>query len=146
VGENLGIGVVMFYNIKNFLKNIWIYRKFLWNDRWWDDYYIFFMLREKLKADVIRYEKYGIHLYKQDQIDKMKLCVKLLNRIINDEYLDRALLFYEKKYPDWLKYRLGENPEGEWFLKCTRQSDVQKQKDINYLFKYLSKHIQEFWD
>ncbi len=135
-------------SIKRFFRNLWDYKRFLWENNWWDSYYIFYSLREKLRVDVKYYKKYGIHLYVQKDIDRMEFCIKLLNRIINDEYLNNALLFFEKEYPNWLDYALTDKCkyDKKWFRRCSKNSDRQKQQDINYLFKYIGKHIQEFWD
>ena len=135
----------LYYNIKNFIKNLIKYRRLLWIDRWWDDYYIFFMLREKLIEDVKKYKKYGIHLYVQKDIDKMEFCIKLLNRICDDGYLKNALFFYNKKYPEWGSLT-EELDEPKMFHRCCERERYLKQQDIDFLFKYMSKHILGWWD
>ena len=129
----------------NFIKNIWHFRKFLWENRWWDYYFIFFMLREKLKVDVKYYKKYSLNKYAQDQIMQMKLCIKILKRINDDNYLENALFFFEKEYPNWMK-NLNSIADEKWYKRCISRADKQKQQDIEYLFKYLCKHIQNWWD
>ncbi len=134
----------------NFFKNIFKYRRFLWTNHWWDSHYIFYMLREKLIVDVEYYKKYGCHLHAQNDIDEMEFCIKLLNRIIKDEYISNALMPYNKKYPDWrdlIEYNADKRMQGQrLFHRCCKRSDRQEKQDVDYLFKYLSKHITSWWD
>ena len=139
----------MFNNIKSFIMNLWNFKKFLWVNRWWDSHFIFFMLREKLKVDVKYYKKYGHHLYVQRDIDKMELCIKLLNRIIDEDYLTRALIPFNKKYPEYEFediFQEWKDEKNNNFHKCCKVSERQEKQDIEYLFKYLSKHTRSWWD
>ena len=129
--------------MKNFIKNIWNFRKFLWENRWWDYSFIFFMLREKLKIDVKYYKRHSINKYACDQIKRMNLCIKVLNRILEHDYTENALSFFEKDYPDWHRTK---NYDKKRFVKCLQQEERQQKQDIEYLFKLLTKYIRTWWD
>lgn len=141
---------------KNFLINIWKYKRFLWNDFWWDSHHIFYMLREKLKNDVKMYKKYAWNLNADGLIEEMELCIKLLNRIIKDEYLDNALIPFDKKYSNWMeknflikdgKYMgFSDKKQSKLFSKAGERSELQLKQDVEYLFKIMNKHILTWWD
>ena len=44
-----------FYHLKNFFKNIWFYRKQLWNDAWWEYAYFLEWIDKKLEQLEINY-------------------------------------------------------------------------------------------
>src|SRR6056297_786579 len=136
---------ILYRNPKRFILNIITYRKFLWKNNWFDHYYIFFMLSEKLKNDVRMYKKYSYHAHPEKIINSMELCIMILNRIINDDYLQNALMFYEKQYPDWYT-DLRDIPYDRWFRRCAEQEERQRKQDVGYLFGVMSKHVRSWWD
>lgn len=85
----------IYYNIKNGVKNLWKYRKVIWDDRWYDYQYIFFILEFKLKNTIKNWDK--AH-YVGSHFTKLRMQV-LLNRIeeygTNLEVLQELL--YKKK-------------------------------------------------
>ena len=79
-------------------------------------------------------------------VDSMSLCIMILNRLIDDNYLFNALHFYEKKNPDWMLNGVGGIPDEKWFGRCSKRVDKQRKQDIDYLFKIMSKNIENWWD
>ena len=107
----------LYYNCKNFFINIYKYRKFLYTDSWWDNYFIYYLLREKLVNDLKMYKKHScIAEYQlKNIVDSMSLCIMILNRLVDDNYLHNDLHFYEKKNPDWMLNGVGGIPDEKWF-------------------------------
>ena len=136
-----------YYSIKNGIWNIIRWFPVIWEDRDWDDYYIFALLYHKFR----NMEKYfrsnnTYSVEALDVADKIKVAKLLCKRIIDDNYVDNALIPVEQKYGE-LKYHFeSTNEESKARQRAYRHSDYMKKQDIEYLFKLLSKHIQEFWD
>lgn len=136
-----------YYNCKNFFINIYKYRKFLYTNSWWDHYFIYYLLREKLLNDLKMYKKHSyIAEYQLSKIiNSMSLCIMILNRLIDDNYLHNSLYFYDKKYPDWMLNGIFGIPDEKWFSRCSNRSDKQRKQDVEYLFKIMSKYIESWW-
>lgn len=148
------------HSIKNGIWNIIRWFPVIWKDRDWDDYYIFALLYHKF-SNMEKYFRsdntYSVGAL--DVADKIKVAKLLCKRIIDDNYVDNALIPVEQKYGE-LKYHFeptnneklkamifDETPEeSKARQRAYRHSDYMKKQDIEYLFKLLSKHIQEFWD
>jgi Holliday junction resolvase-like predicted endonuclease len=98
------------------------------------------------------------HLYTK----KMKLCVMLLNRIIDDNYLFNVYKYHDEKWGDLdmifnddnsihiyrpkvitEEDKIQERKEDKILRK--REDYLQKQ-DINFLFDTMKKHILTWWD
>jgi hypothetical protein len=84
---------VIRYKIPAFLKNIYRFRKMLWNHRWYDYRYTL----EALQTSIKIMEK-GMHNgnevpeSRNKKIAKMQRAVELLDHIMNDDYIDRVEL------------------------------------------------------
>lgn len=82
-----------------------------------------------------------------DVADKIKVAKLLCKRIIDDNYVNNALISVEQKYGELKAMVFDETPEeSKARQRAYRHSDYMKKQDIEYLFKLLSKHILEFWD
>lgn len=93
---------------------------------------------------------------------QIKIAKNLAKRLIEDDYLSNSLVEHEQKYPDYLDLGLSmeqrkeskfyklidKNSEDEKrsFARCSKHADYLKEQDINYLFDYLKKHIEDWWD
>ena len=113
---------LLFRGFRSFVRNIWFYRRELWNDQPWDHSYIYRFLRRKLQQ-MIALD--GISLSWPQQKKKMHLCVLLLDRLIEEDYTDI--------------------PPIGW-LKAWKYEEYMIEQDIELLFKTLQKHIRCWWD
>lgn len=113
------------YNIKNGIKNFWNYRKVIWNDRWYDYQYIFFIIEFKLKDTIKNWDR--AH-YVGAHFTKLRMQV-LLNRI--EEYQTNL-----------------ENLQELYYTKKISKIEYTEQKDklINKTWKALGRNITRFWD
>lgn len=149
-----------YYSIKNGIKNIVKYLPIIWKDRDWDEYYIFSLLYHKFY--------YMEKLFRSDKVwsakaldvaDKLKIAKLLCKRIIDEDYLINALIPVEQKYGE-SKWHFepsshkglnkmvfdGSEEEHKARHKAYKHSDYMKKQDIDYLFKFMAKYIEEFWD
>lgn len=91
--------------------------------------------------------------------DRIRLAKLLTKRIIDDEYLSNALIEYKKRYKEEPLFKTERTSNGLWAYKITedkkqvklwdkwsKHSDYMKKQDMEYLFKYLNKYIEGWWD
>ena len=78
------------YGIKNLYKWFWI----IWRDRDWDHHYIFQVLKFKLEKQANHLAKNGFHSNAQRDAELMMTCVRLINKIQNEDYYEEM---YEHK-------------------------------------------------
>ena len=88
---------------KQGVKNIWYWFPIIWKDRNWDDHYIFEVLKHKLKAQAKYIGRRDRHTRAQIDAKRMRLCVKLIEKVQDDTY---AI-----EYMDYYKDRV-------WFTPC----------------------------
>lgn len=154
--------------MKNGVKNLFIWFPVIWKDRWWDHHYFFIILHKKLSLMEKNFRERGHHLNHEKDADKMRLCVLLLDRIIEDKYLNMVYKDHDKKWGEtnW-DFTPCEDHEGYSELNITRSNvkteeekiqeskeykklmykpDKLLQQDIDTLFKMLNKHIRTWWD
>jgi len=84
------------YDIPRFFKNIWLFRKPLWQFHWFDYSYNLRLFKRSLEITCDNFEKYGYELEenKNLRIQKMRRVIELLDNHINDNYSERI----KKKY------------------------------------------------
>ena len=165
----------MIYKIKQFFKRIYnLYRwlPVIWKDQDWDDFYIFEILKFKLKnqAEYIGY--HDRHVSAKRDAEIMMLCVRLIEKVQSE--------FYGCEYHDYhksnIKFIDSESHPGmyemdieyisenfdEYFKKYPRIYNQVKTEDrhktafniakINeerahkLLFKILEQNIRRWWD
>jgi hypothetical protein len=73
---------------KRRLKNLFCWLPIIWKDEQWDYYYIFEILKHKLLFTAEHTFKYGYHASSNYDADRMMLCVRLIEKIQNEEYMD----------------------------------------------------------
>lgn len=131
--------------------------KLAWNNYDWDYYYLLELMRWKLR----RMEpeiRHGLAVDGDKRADKIKLCVLLLDRLIEDNYISNR---YAKYLEDWFDSRrkctlengrIGfEIPRKKGQQKAVMEyerklTDNRRQQDWDLLFKILHRNLQTFWD
>lgn len=165
------------YKIKQFFKRIRnLYRWFpvIWKDQDWDDYYIFEILKFKLKnqAEYIGY--HNRHTLARRDAEIMMLCTRLIDRIQDEyygteyfDYHDSKLNFVDSKsHPGMYEVEIDQVSEhfDEYFKKYSRiYNQVKTETEDKYkiafnigrinenrahklLFKILEQNIKRWWD
>ena len=80
------------YDIPLFFKNVWRFRKELYNHQWWDYRYTLEMMYRSLSIMVVKLEKDGIEedVSRGKKVAKIKRALELLKHKLDDDYVDRA--------------------------------------------------------
>lgn len=150
-------------SIKIGFKNIIKYFKVIWQDRDWDDYYIYKLLEVKFKS---MYKFYSSDkAWSEDApkvAEQIKEALRLLDKFMNYDYLHEALAEFYKKYPDY-KWEIKTEPSsyGEGYRKiidndtpeqkillrqCFKKEQELKEHDYDLFFDLLRNNIQSWWD
>ncbi len=135
------------YKLKNYFRNIWLFRKALANTVSWDYSGLLHLMQTQLVLMEESIRLHGHHLNRDNHCKRMRECVHLLDRIIKDDYYkadydvissDMSLEFGIKVTP------LYDYPKNEKTIsKYTRE---QKTRDLERLFYLMNKHVQHWWD
>jgi len=82
------------YDIPLFFKNIWRFRKELYQHQWWDYHFTLQMLYRSLSIMVVSLEKDGIEedSSRGKKVVKIKRALELLKHKLDDDYVERAEL------------------------------------------------------
>jgi hypothetical protein len=101
--------------IPNFFKNIYLFRRELYNHQWYDYRYTLEMLHRSLTIMVDKLEKDGIEedVSRGKKVAKIKRAIQLLNNRLNDNYIDQA----EKE--------LGELYSNPWEFEPTKDGNYR---------------------
>lgn len=134
----------------------------IWTDRCWDSYFIYALLHKKLSMMEKHFREDGHHMDAIRDADKIKVCLLLIKRIIDDEYTENALKHHDEKWGDteisFSPDRTGlfhhskviteedEVSEVKDFRRAMEVDGVMRKQDIELLFSMLKKHIASWWD
>ncbi len=93
------------YDIKHFVKNVWYFRKGLWNYRWWDYRFPLEMFKLSIEGMYPKVEKYGLEIdeTRLKKVNKMIRACELMQNFMDENFVDQA----EKELGD-LKLRKWE--------------------------------------
>jgi hypothetical protein len=136
------------YDIPLFFKNVWRFRKELYNHQWWDYRYTLEMMYRSLSIMVVRLEKDGIEedVSRGKKVAKIKRALELLKHKLDDDYVERA----EKE--------LGELYYNPWEFEKTEDGNYRlidndtpaEKKHASKVFKRArvieEKEWKELWD
>lgn len=149
------------------VKNLWTWRKIIWNDRQWDYAFFYDILYKKLEV----MEEYFSteencwsvnHLKYAEDIKKTRLALK---RLIDDDYSP-----YREMDKKWGEIEMWTTPTdredlvecnirrvkecnladmekcGKDTIKTVHAEEALRKQDLEYVFSRLSKHIRSWWD
>ena len=112
------------YGIQNLYKWFWI----IWKDRDWDHHYIFQVLKFKLEKQAKHLADVGYHNEAQRDAELMMTCVRLINKLQNEEYYDELCKSGVRSY------------------EAVQIVIAKHKKAKRLLFKILNDKIEDFWD
>ena len=110
------------------IKNVLRWLPIIWKDEQWDYYHIYEILKHKLIFTAEHTYKHGYHTNSKYDADRMMLCVRLIEKIQNEEYMDVLI-----------------NDDNITMEKIDAACNKQK-KAKRILFKLLDKYIEGWWD
>lgn len=94
------------------LCNVYYYFSVIWKDRDWDYEYFLILMRRKLSKMNYNFSKFDVHDNSTKYADKIKECVDLLDKMIEDDYNDHNDML--KDY-DILFNNLNKNLRKWWY-------------------------------
>ena len=153
----------LYYSFITGIANIINWWPIIWNDRDFDHSYFHIVMLHKLK----NMEKFfrSDYVWSADAIERandIKYAIGLLQRIIDNVYIEEALKPFYEKYPDYefdLKTEpCPDNPnlnqlidndtedQKDLMLACFKNEEKLREKDYDRFYRFIRKHIQEWWD
>ena len=162
-----------YYNVIYGVRNLIQWFPVIWSDRGWDFFFIWILLHRKLYLMEKHIRKYSHHLHSDRDADQIKICVNLLKRLLDDEYHENVFKNHDKKWGEshmnWkeidgeefgykqpvctlnitrdnVKTEAEKKQEQKEFRILSTRVEEQKKQDIDYLFDYMKKQIQGWWD
>jgi hypothetical protein len=130
------------YDLPRFFKNVWKFRKALWNHYWWDHHAILQFLEIGFDHMAINIEEHGneVDESRLKKVRAMKRAVELIRNYNQDLYIDMAESeLGEIIHRDW-EFEDVEDSPGFSRLKDTQ---TQEQKEHNSRVYARSREIQE---
>jgi len=112
------------YGVQNLYKWFWV----IWKDRDWDHYYIFEVLKFKLEKQAKHLGERDWHESSKRDAELMMTCVRLINKLQNEEYYDE-LYDSDEKSPEAIKIVIDRHNKAK-----------------RLLFKIMNDRIEGWWD
>ena len=121
----------MLWRIKRIIRRIrntfrWL--PIIWKDEQWDYYHIFEILKHKLIFTAEHTRKYGYHVNSKYDANRMMLCVRLIEKVQNEEYIEALI-----------------NDDNLTAEKINTAYNKQN-KARKLLFNILEQNIEQWWD
>ena len=152
--------------IRRIFKNIRLWWWVICNDAQWDHYYFYKVIQHKLVLMKEFYENDAYEIVGDDRAETIDLCLKVVNRIVKNEYLENAFMFHNKKwsqlnmttkkqggglysldfYRDNVVSEEDKEQERAEFGRLYKYEYRQQKQDIEYLGKLLTKYSLKWWD
>lgn len=132
------------YDIPRFFENIYVQRKALWNARWYGHSGVCYYLRQQIDHMSKMQRKHGWSVSTSKECDRMDVLVKVLDRLIADEYCSERWAFDDTPsiMRDWKitpKYDFPKNRANIY-----KVSERQQYIDKEYLFDELKKRLHHW--
>ena len=110
------------------IKNLWRWFPTIWQDRDWDQAYIYTMLAKKLEFQAKYIGDRGFHTKAKRDAERMRLVVKLIKMQRDEFYIDEFHEHCEMKYEF-----IPTDETKKWF---TLESEIISENFIDYFTKY----------
>ena len=112
------------YGVQNLYKWFWV----IWKDRDWDHHYIFEVLKFKLEKQAKHLSERNWHESSKREAELMMTCVRLINKLQNEEYYDELCKSGVRSY------------------EAVQIVIAKHKKAKRLLFKIMNDRIEEWWD
>jgi hypothetical protein len=131
--------------IPNFFKNIWRFRRELYNHQWWDYRFTLEMLYRSLSIMVVKLETDGIEidLHRLKKVNAIKRALTILKSKIDDDYVERAELKYGELHIQPIEFEPAEGREG--FYRLVDNETPAEKKHKTKIYTYASKLEEDEW-
>jgi len=150
-----------FRSIATGFKNIVTWLPVIWNDRQFDQGYLFDILRFKMRLMEDFWKSDDTNVMHPEKTElQIRIARILLDRICEHSYAANAIMLLEEKYGHYtFEFEPSEgNPkfyrivdkrskkEQEEYTRAYKRSEYCENQDIEYLFDHMKKHIRKWWD
>jgi hypothetical protein len=131
------------YRLPGFIKNVWSFRRELWDHRWWDYSFTLRILKRSLEIQEQGMSAKGIEesVSLDKKLSKMRRAIELLNNKIDDNFIKRTEEIYGDAYLGELVFEETEN--GKYTL-VDEETEEQKQHN-KLIFKKAHELEQKEW-
>jgi hypothetical protein len=139
--------IFLFKDLPNFFKNIWRFRKALWNHHWWDysGTLKFIEISTEHMAKNLKEKGNEIELSRFKKVDKMNRAIEILKNIRESRYFDivekELGRSYNTKNIEFVP--LEDNPD--YFEMVDYDSDEEKEFNKKY-FERVTELENEEWN
>ena len=134
------------YDIPNFFRNIWIFRKALREYHWWDSYGTQLFMKTSFEYMAPKYEKHGLEVEssRSKKVAKMYRAAKLLENNLEDKYVEMAEkeLGEIKFYP--MEFIPSSNHPG--CFELAEKGTKEEQEHERKVFQRAREIEQEEWE
>jgi hypothetical protein len=132
--------------IPNFVKNVWRFRKPLWNHNWWDNHASLEFLQVSLTHMADNIEKYGIEIDgpRLKKVEKMRRASQLIQNYINDSYSEMAESeLGELILHDW---EFEDVPDKPGFSRLVEKETPEEKEHNTKVFKRAHEIESQEWN
>ena len=114
--------------LPNFLKNIWRFRKELYNHHWWDYHFTLEMLYRSLTIMVVKLEKDGIEEdeSRMKKVGKIYRALELIKHKLDNDYVNRAEIELGEISYKPIRFEPIEGSDGLFSLEDDDTSEEKK--------------------
>jgi len=123
------------YGLRNLIK----WRKTIWNDRDYDYYYIYEILKKKLEFVAEHTEKHSMLENSEQHAKDIRECIRLIHALQHEEFETQAA---EKCISTSLYDNMSNEEFKQVFEEAQKKTDEAKSK----LFDTLKNKIEHWWD
>lgn len=141
-------------NIKRFfqsIQNLISWFPIIFQDRDWDHFYFHVIMKKKLERMRDYNIKSGHCVNSHITAQKINTCVKLLDRIIKDEFTDEE--FWKDVKHEWIELdeeyvelNTMSKYSNEEISEQIKKENNLRRKYIKTLYSILEKRVETFWD
>lgn len=134
------------YDLPRFFKNVWTFRKALWNHYWFDHHGTLMFLETGLTHISNTVEKYGheVDESRLKKIDAMRRAIQLIQNYNNDSYVDMAETeLGELILHDWEFESVPDKPE---YSQLVDKDTPQEKEHNKKVFDRAHEIEKQEWD
>jgi len=136
------------YDIPNFFKNIWKFRKELYNHRWWDYRFTLEMLYRSISIMEKDMSTKGLEVResRDPKVKQMRRAIELLQHKMDDDYIDRAELVLGEMNTTPFEFE----PTEDGLFRLVDNETPEAREHMHKVFQYAreleDKEWNELWD
>jgi hypothetical protein len=130
--------------LPNFFKNIWKFRRELWDHRWWDYRFTLEMFKKsiEIQEEGMRLKGWEEQSSKSLKLQKMTRAIEIINTILDEGWIERAEAIHGKMVDKPWKFEETEN--GSYVLVDEETEEEKKHNKL--IFETAHKLHREEWD